>query len=98
MITSSSYKSLTSVSGILIFSRNFSGILTRNVSAFSGILEQTFGFSGPVDMGLSGILEFCRKISGSGSLTASSGPNKFGFRVDWTFYFGYLDFYPKIVG
>ena len=92
MITSTSYKSLTSVSGILIFSRNFSGILTRNFSAFSGILEQTFGFSGPVEMGLSGILEFCRKISGSGSL------NEFGFRVPWTFYFGYLDFYPKIFG
>ena len=93
-----SYKVSTFVSGILIICRNFSGILTRNYSAFSGILEQTLGFSGLLEMGLSGILEFSRKILGSSSLTVSSGPKKIWFRFLGHFISGSLIFTRKFSG
>ena len=73
-VTSTFNKVGTFVSGILIISLKYSGILTRNVSGFSGMLEQSLGFSCLLEMGLSGVLKFSRKISASGNLTASSGP------------------------
>ena len=73
-LTSTSSKVGTFVSGTLIIRRTYSGILTRNILAFSGILDQSLGFSGLLEMGLSGFgfpgnfvsgsLIFTRKFSG----------------------------------